>query len=696
MEYMILDDNASYAKTLHLNLNSQPQPIEESLEALKGNSLSEMATNIQKRIAVKTNSILFININLKAHKGTRQGDEGIELLKWLRLKEINNHCVAYSFIVPETLIKTNPLNCILYSKGVTYTQAPFVENNFTFKYDEIADKQNLLPFFRAEIDLSKIRHELANQYGYSKLLEVHKKVNPSFADSSKFESYSFYLLEYLFSSKNKIEQFRIPALEEIKNWIWEIKKNDPQVIYLDDKADLGWGKLLHDILGGTLLTIPIAPTDNCHTLFKKFRALQNHKPIDLFICDLKIKENEVNITDYTQLTSYKLVQLIRDNNGKQKFIYLTATNDLNKYKRILKSKKYNPQIIFTKEGADQMYTSFQSVANYTDFINSLYLLLKSEKTLSTVHSLQFFDELQAQDLINLNADIARAFKQITHPHSGFELFDFIIFDTNTFLQPHYSLELFNLIHKYPHKTIIHKSVYAEMKNMADESQSEKKPFVHAMACYFVKYFEEMNFEISEELMNSDEITTANSLKLEKDFADNFLVRLAQEKSKVNRILFVSNDRARGIRKGKHDNDGPIPILNQWIESTKNNNLKVSDLRTFIKEDEPFLAKTKLPNIYHQGSNAATLGNESLNHSKNERLKVKWKDCLFNEKDCTLLFKMQGGNEVIRIGKKHIPYFKKTFDIKSKSDEVLELIENREGGYNIFSLSNILIRPKTYS
>jgi hypothetical protein len=171
------------------------------------------------------------------------------------------------------------------------------------------------------------------------------------------------LLQYLYVASNKTTSLSNCILNEIRTKIVEIKSNSPNVIYLDDKANLGWTNLLQDMLGGTIQTIQLDYSDNSNTLYYKFKLLQNYKLVDLFICDLRLKENESNLTDYSQLTSYNLIKRIRDNNPKQKILYLTATNDLNKYKSILKLPKYNPQIIFTKEGVDQMYSPTQSVAN---------------------------------------------------------------------------------------------------------------------------------------------------------------------------------------------------------------------------------------------------------------------------------------------------------------------------------------------
>jgi hypothetical protein len=330
-------------------------------------------------------------------------------------------------------------------------------------------------------------------------------------------------------------------------------------------------------------------------------------------------------------------------------------------------------------------------------IESLYLLLKSEKAINKVHSLQFLNKIQSQDLIKVGKDIDIVFNDLTILQSTFDDFDFVIFDTNAFYNTNDSIRIFKHIHSYPHKTILHKSVYAEIKRFAlDRKNEDTKPVAWLLANFFLKYFDEANFYVSTELMNLNDIDSANRLDLGKDFADKFLVSLSQEKANIFRTLFVSNDCAEGFRKSKNDSDGPIPLLKEWIVTTGNKNLVLCDIKTFLKDkikdhnEVKSINKPIVSQVILQTSNLIT------NKPKKEKLKVKWKDCQFNEKDSTLRFDKDAKSEVIRIGKIHIPDFKKAFDLLKQTENMMELDKSKEGFYTIFQITGILEQiRKTY-
>ena len=155
MKIVIIDSNKKYAEALFEKLKHQ-NFCEDKIIHHDIVDLGEFVNAIK----IEKDDLILINCELKQKENTnkRQDFSAIEILKRLRLRKVNNHCIVYSFLTNIRIIKMNPLNSILHSKGVTFVQAPFsVSEIISIDRKEIAKRENLLQFFRAEVDLSKIR-----------------------------------------------------------------------------------------------------------------------------------------------------------------------------------------------------------------------------------------------------------------------------------------------------------------------------------------------------------------------------------------------------------------------------------------------------------------------------------------------------------------------------------------------------------
>lgn len=123
-------------------------------------------------------SLFIININYKSETIYRSQSCGIKVLKLLRLKNYQQHCLLYSFFPREYFIKKNSENIILYSQGVSFMQLP--ENFGNLKIQTFLDKtkapEDLSAYFKAESKLPDNRHFFANWWGVWQLWQVQKAI----------------------------------------------------------------------------------------------------------------------------------------------------------------------------------------------------------------------------------------------------------------------------------------------------------------------------------------------------------------------------------------------------------------------------------------------------------------------------------------------------------------------------------------
>lgn len=706
MKYIVIDDKEKFAKALCEKLNGEHNC--ETKECLKFSSEISPAKLVDKiKKEISQDDVILINLNLEVGKNTRQLHKGVKLLKLLRLEKYHAHCILYSFQNFLQILKSNPLNSILHSKGVTFIQLPFLPSKILqINNTEKADKQNLLPFFRAEVDLLKIRHELANIYGVQKISEFHSQICPAFRTQilTQSNSYTYKLIEYLQGTLQQSNKFIIPqkTSEQLKKALCRIFKYKARVFYLDDQAKVGWFDFLKSIIGDSLEQIDFQDSDTEQTLFTKFDRLQNGQPVDLFICDLRLKAKEEDVLDFKELISYKLIEKVRDANPKQKVMYFSATNDLNKYKSLFEGglynnpNKYKPHYIFTKEGIDQNYTEESSFHNYKNLIDFLDAFLKGKWAINNIQSLSLFDLLKAEQIRHIATEIEKLKSGTEIKESRFEKFDLVIFDTNAFYQPDISIQILRHIHQYPEKSCIHLSVFAEIKNFANvHKDNADKEVQWLLATKCSDYFEQSKFSISEECMKTEDISKAKKFELEKDYADNILIELCKEKCKTLNVLFVSNDKAAGIRKRSSDKDGPVPQLQKWIKYNNITNLTISSVNNFIsKSNNPKIIgsinhDTKANLTAHFGSQEQLNKQKLLKKSDKENVRIKWKDCNFNENNRALQFKINGNSKIVMIGNDKIDNFRTAFQRLKETDDCFEVDETKFGLLSIWGLSKII-------
>lgn len=210
MKYLIIDDNETFAKHLFKQLPGNESKFEnDTLKPLSEN-LNELAESIKSIINGNNDVVLCINVNLEAGKDSRQLQKGIELLIWLRIKNVMNHCVLYSFEDLHTILNRKPKHLIATSQGTSFVRLP---NNFQriteileiLKTDNklLASYDNIKTALKPAINIESIRHQEANWWGVKALWDVHNIV----LEDSQVIPYPDFINEKLNSIDNAIADY---------------------------------------------------------------------------------------------------------------------------------------------------------------------------------------------------------------------------------------------------------------------------------------------------------------------------------------------------------------------------------------------------------------------------------------------------------------------------------------------------------
>jgi len=201
VKFWVVDNNTNFYPNLSKSAKGLP--------LLEYSDPSSISKNISEKISVP--DIIFINCELLLNNNHRIDFSGIEILKWIRLRGVNNHCILYSFLSREQLMIQNPKHFIIFSPGVTFVRLPSQFDQLDYKIlVSIKAPDDLSLYFKAEYKLPDNRHFFANWWGISKLWEVHKAVTnedvqilESLESNNEYNSYNGLLARYLNGNKEK-------------------------------------------------------------------------------------------------------------------------------------------------------------------------------------------------------------------------------------------------------------------------------------------------------------------------------------------------------------------------------------------------------------------------------------------------------------------------------------------------------------
>lgn len=454
MKIIIIDNNENFAEALSKKLKAE-KFCEDKIVFNNIVDLCVVADKVKEQ--AKPNDILFINCELQSSSSNRQYLNGIEILKWLRLKEINNHCILYSFFSNTQIIKENPLNGILHSKGVTFLQAPFSISAITSsEKKELSNKENLLPFFRAEVDLNKVRHEMANIWGLNRL-----KWLLNLPDENLSNNISFERLKYLHPKINQNNPLDKSKFDKIAKWFDD---KSPTIFYYDDLADQ-WGPVLKKMLSKNFKFFNPKQTTKKVLL----EMIEAQKPKCLLL-DLRLQ----NETDYRKnpldFSGGKLLMDLKRNHFTLPVIMFTATNKAESVRKLLAA---GSEYVWTKEGVDEGISD-----NYT-LVNTVDLLNEIKKCVFKFSNETYEKIFEAESKINrtyfADGGIVKKLES-----GGLKDIKTFVFDTNFFLDSLKQEDFLTLFYKFllankqlgsnEKKVVIHEDVYNEIFSISKQNE----------------------------------------------------------------------------------------------------------------------------------------------------------------------------------------------------------------------------------
>lgn len=375
--------------------------ISDSSLGLSFPILSDTPEALIEKVREKhANSILFlVNVNYKTDNISRADNAGILFLKYLRLNHFNQHCVLYSFLNREQLMMQDPHNAIIFSEGVTFIRMP--EDLSKVDYSELFKQkapENLSIYFRGEIDFVKIRHSLANIYGLWFMFNIHNKFFPNekleesiFSDefSNKLDFLQLDVSKYLLNIKkeNTTKHKTIDKIESLKKII---RDKNPLILYIDDKANIGWGAFLKKVIYGNIgsdnrlqIDVPSKTNFDSPQSFDsyfasiKLKILNNGKFIDCLFLDIRLADETGDIDDLDYLSGIRLLRRIHQSFPSLPVIMFTASN---KARSVIKTFEYGADGLWSKPGIDDLKDDQHYLDSYYELLTYVYNALNKYKS----------------------------------------------------------------------------------------------------------------------------------------------------------------------------------------------------------------------------------------------------------------------------------------------------------------------------
>jgi len=378
--------------------------LDDEAEKIYGNcdSLNDLALKVKNKI--KIDDVILNYVNLRFHNSKRTEQTGIELLIWLRLNGIMNHCVLFSFETIHSLLNRQPKYLIATSKGTSFVQRPFDLNKIDLieLQDKKAEIENLKSCLKAAFDTLELRHRLANIYGLWFLFNTHNHYFPNekldfsiFPKEfrSNFNSLQLEISKFLIQ-KNFSSTLSSDLINKIISLKAKIRNKKPNILYIDDKADLGWAELIkrvlfqNDIQSHFNVLIPIVADFKNINSFKNLvddvrnRIYNCGNYIDCVFLDLRLADEEGEIGDINNLSGIKLLNAIHKLFPALPIIITTASNKAESVKKVFQE---GAEALWTKPGLENIHGEKNYLTEYFELLKYTEQALNKYSTITEKH-----------------------------------------------------------------------------------------------------------------------------------------------------------------------------------------------------------------------------------------------------------------------------------------------------------------------
>ncbi len=340
--------------------------------------------------------LFMINVNYRVDGMKRVQNAGVMLLKYLRLSHFRQHCILYSFFSRDQLVRHDPYNIILFSKGVTFIQLPHDLRSIDYSgLCKIIAPEDLSTYFLAESKLPDDRHFFANWWGALKIWNIQWKViegleyrdsrpiyNVIFRNAkAEIDSYQGKLAMYLYTESGSKSGYRLPRYHnEIKSIIEKLREARPRVLFIDDHARLGWSGVLQRMIYGENSEDCFKVIDphgkGVHEIYLETKELIKSFDPNLIILDLRLKGETGTIDDFKHISGVQLLGKLPRVYRNCPILLFSATNKIEVFKGTFRK---GISAFWIKEGPDERRSDFGSYLNYVQLLNLLYVLTQSEE-----------------------------------------------------------------------------------------------------------------------------------------------------------------------------------------------------------------------------------------------------------------------------------------------------------------------------
>lgn len=410
MKALIVDDDRGYAAEISGRLKCDSGIVEGRFT---NSTTYEVASLISQWVGEDQESLVFINLSLRCSCKRRQENAGAEVLKHLRYtrsffgrpndaREV--HCVLYSCMTAEQLLRHAPDTAVVFSEGTTFVRLPFDPAKLDLKrLSSMRVREPLDRYIRGEFTLPDERHDWANWWGIKQLYDVHRAVAadhdlqyPAVVNAAMRELRTQQAL-YLYGLNPGDVDVTGNLFKRIQRLRREVGDRAPRILHVDDMAEGGWSDILTKVLysarsaaleitrdgkspytdfraGGRVvfrtLKIP-KPQGGSETTYKekvdqlyelvKAALTTSDFEADLVLLDLRLFAEPGARFDVKKLSGAQILVRLREDYGGIPVIMTTASNKAWTFEQLT---QLGADGYWMKEGLDDRKSSELSVRNY--------------------------------------------------------------------------------------------------------------------------------------------------------------------------------------------------------------------------------------------------------------------------------------------------------------------------------------------
>ncbi len=585
LDIFFVDDNQLFVSKLLEQIQKSNKDVEFIPHVYIPIDLHGLSKDINEIVQQSSKAVVFINIDLKFGAKSRQSQIGVEVLLWLRCKwGVKNPVILYSFQSLGQLLRHMPEHLVITSEGCYFFQLP---NDFDKPLPSLVNVNMIRKYIKLAFSIENFRHREANWFGVYKLFLIHNQINIETKEDqiepelifpsnlmNKVNSLETAIHQFLYlqPSSQKNEELNKDLIEKILEKKQELRKlNNPRIMYLDDMAHLGWGKLLQLMIYGgenkNFLIFNLSSYKNMEEIKKGvFDCIRSFRPKCLLL-DLRLLDENGKVFDASELSGYQILKYVKSTLPSLPVIMFTASNKANTFKELI---QLGCDFLWTKEGIDDMYDNHLSLRNYLQLLEYLYRSLTKFK--DRIEENIYVTQIKLEELKN---------KELPELKLEFVQKKFIVFiDTNIWLHDNVDkvhIALYILLKNYQKlklKFVIINEVYDEIIRISKEKlgalHEDRVKKVNAInrdnvrkiarfAETLLQSYNDANLFIKHPLAleNDEEIPSEYNRKA---YADNiFEYPIKTLISNKYNVLFITNDyeltnrineSLKGIRKAK--------------------------------------------------------------------------------------------------------------------------------------------------